>query len=62
MREIFISYYGEIHYYILEVTIMKKTIIWGIIAMIAAGVTSGASSMYGWNRHKDYVEKTKIEI
>ena len=41
---------------------MKKTIIWGIIAMIAAGVTSGASSMYGWNRHKDYVEKTKIEI
>ena len=62
MREIFISYYGEIHYYILEVTIMKKTTVLYIIALIAAGVLSGTCAAYGWKSHEDYIEKTKFEI
>lgn len=41
---------------------MKKTTVWYIIAMIAAGVMGGAWTAYGWYSHKDYIEKTKIEI
>ena len=41
---------------------MKRTTVWYIIAIIAAGITGGASTAYGWNSHKDYIEKTKIEI
>ena len=41
---------------------MKKSTVWYIIAMIAAGVMSGALTAYGRYSHEDYVEKTKIEI
>ena len=41
---------------------MKKSTVWCIIALIAAGVMGGACTAYGWNSHKDYIEKTKIEI
>ena len=41
---------------------MKKSTVWYIIAMIAAGVMGGAWTAYGWYTHKDYIEKTKIEI
>ena len=41
---------------------MKKTTVWYIIAIIAAGITGGACTAYGWNSHKDYIEKTKIDI
>lgn len=41
---------------------MKKSTVCYIIAMIAAGVMSGALTAYGWYSHKDYFEKTKIEI
>ena len=41
---------------------MKRTTVWYIIAIIAAGITGGAWTAYGWNSHKDYIEKTKIEI
>ena len=41
---------------------MKKTTVSYIIAMIAAGVMGGAWTAYGRYSHKDYIEKTKIEI
>ena len=41
---------------------MKRTTVWYIIAIIAAGITGGAWTAYGWYSHKDYIEKTKIEI
>ena len=41
---------------------MKKSTVWYIIGMIAAGVMGGAWTSYGWYSHKDYIEKTKIEI
>ena len=41
---------------------MKKTTVLYIIAMIAAGVMGGAWTACGWYSHKDYIEKTKIEI
>ena len=41
---------------------MKKTTVLYIIALIAAGVLSGSCAAYGWYSHKDYIEKTKIEI
>lgn len=41
---------------------MKKTTVCYIIALIAASVMGGACAAYGWNSHKDYIEKTKIEI
>ena len=41
---------------------MKKTTVLYIIALIAASVMSGVWTAYGWYSHKDYIEKTKIEI
>ena len=41
---------------------MKKSTVCYIIAMITAGVMGGAWTAYGWSSHKDYIEKTKIEI
>ena len=39
---------------------MKKTTVWGIIAMIAAGVMSGACYTCGWYSHEDHIEKMKL--
>ena len=39
---------------------MKKTTILYIIALIAAGITSGACTAYGWHSHEEYVEKMKL--
>lgn len=41
---------------------MKKTTVWSIIAMIAAGVMGAACTAYGWDSHEDYVEKMKFKI
>lgn len=41
---------------------MKKTTVSFIIALIAAGVMSGALTAYGRYSHEDYIEKTKFEI
>lgn len=41
---------------------MKKSTVWCIIAMIAAGVMGGAWSTYGQYKQKEYIEKTKFEI
>ena len=41
---------------------MKKTTVSYIIALIAARFMGGSCAAYGWYSHKDYIEKTKIEI
>lgn len=41
---------------------MKKTTVLYIIAIIAAGITGGACTAYGWKSHEEYIEKTKIEV
>lgn len=39
---------------------MKKTTILYIIALIAAGIMSGACTAYGWHSHEERVEKMKL--
>lgn len=41
---------------------MKKSTVWNIVALIAAGIVGGAYYACGWYNHMEYVEKTKFEI
>lgn len=36
---------------------MKKNTIYLIVTLIAAGIMSGAASLYGWHSHEEYIEK-----
>ncbi len=41
---------------------MKKSTVWCIIALIAAGVMGGAWTGYGMYKQEEYIEKIKNEI
>ena len=39
---------------------MKKSTVEYIIALLAFGIGGGMLTAYGWDKHVEYVEKTKL--